>query len=615
MCGIAGWIDWKENLLTRRSVIEIMSDTMAHRGPDDKGIRVFPQALLGHRRLVVMDPVGGTQPMERSWQGKTATIVYNGELYNSNELRCDLESRGHRFLTRNSDTEVLLLSYLEWGADCMQKLNGIYAFAIWEHEEQRLFAARDRLGVKPFFYLCRDRTFLFASELKAILAHPAIKAEVDGEGLAEVLVMGPARTPGEGVFRGVKELKPGYCLFYSRRGLEMNRYWSLKSEPHRDDEQTTAERVRQLLADAVYRQLQSDKPLCTFLSGGLDSSAITALAAGVQSEPGHLHSFAVDYDENNRFFQASSFQPEEDTYWSQKVAEYLGLQHHLVVLDNTDLARTLPAASRASDIPGMADIDTSLLLFCREVKQQFTVAVSGECADEVFGGYPWLYDEKDPAAAAIFPWMRDLSARMALLNPHLVKAIQPQEYLEAHYREALGEVPLLPEEDQAERKQRINLYLTLSRFMPTLLDRKDRMSMASGLEVRVPFSDHRLVEYVWNIPWAMKNTGAIRKGILRRALGGLLPDEVLYRRKSPYPKTHHPLYLNQVRTEITEIMKDKDAPLLELINPAAIEKMVSTPAPYFKRPWFGQLMGEAQYLAFLIQLNCWMREYQVNIRI
>lgn len=614
MCGITGWIDWKEDLTAQQKIIKVMTDTMAPRGPDDQGIWASPQVLLGHRRLVVMDPAGGIQPMERSYLGKTATIVYNGELYNSNELRSELEGCGHRFQTRNSDTEVLLLSYLEWGAGCVERLNGIYAFSIWEHEKKTLFAARDRLGVKPFFYLHRGSTFLFASELKGILAHPAVKPEVDRGGLAEVLVMGPARTPGEGVFRGVKELKPGHCLFYSSRGLKVKRYWSLQSKTHDDDEAATAQRVRELLSNAVSRQLQSDKPLCTFLSGGLDSSAITALAAGLKKEPGLLHSFAVDYDQNNRFFQATSFQPDEDSRWSQQVAEYLGIQHHLVILDNKDLAAALPAALMASDLPGMADIDTSLLLFCREVKKEFTVAVSGECADEVFGGYPWFYDGQDPLAAKAFPWMRSLPERMALLNPEIVKLIIPGEYVQARYREALAEVPLLPGESPADERQRILLYLTMSRFMPTLLDRKDRMSMASGLEVRVPFSDHHLVEYVWNIPWALKNTGSMRKGILRRGLEGLLPDNVLYRPKSPYPKTHHPVYLNEVRNKVMQILETGDSPLSELINPIAITQMLAR-SPYFEKPWFGQLMGDAQYLAFLIQVERWLRDYKVNIRI
>lgn len=615
MCGIAGWIDWERDLASQRGILAKMVEVLTHRGPDASGFWLSRRAALGHRRLVVVDPEGGGQPMTRRRGESTYTTVYNGELYNTSELRQELEARGHIFLTRNSDTETLLLAYMEWGPACVERFNGIFAFAIWDEANQSLFLARDRLGVKPLFYTRRGSAFLFGSELKVLLAHPEVQPELDAEGLAEVFALGPSRTPGHGVFRGIAELKAGHCLFYDREGLRIRRYWALESRTHEDDLHTTTVRVRELLRDAVQRQLVADVPVCTLLSGGLDSSALTALAAEAFREAGMgpLHSYSVDYEGNEEYFQPSFFQPNSDVQWVERVSASLGTRHHYITINNTELASALVPALLANDLPGMADIDSSLYLFCREVKKEATVALSGECADEVFGGYPWFYDEGAPRART-FPWIRMLDERVGLLSPELVEHIRPGEYAARRYQEALEEVPRLAGEDRHETRMRELLYLSITRFMPTLLDRKDRMSMASGLEVRVPFSDHRLVEYVWNIPWGMKTWGGMAKGILRRALAGVLPDDVLTRRKSPYPKTYHPAYLAAVRDRLLRVIADPHSPLHRLLDIAAVREMAIYGRPVFTRPWFGQLMADAQYLAYLIQLDAWFRAYKITLR-
>ncbi|MFZ3171911.1 MAG: asparagine synthase (glutamine-hydrolyzing) [Carboxydocellales bacterium] len=614
MCGITGWIDWEVDLTLQEPILKDMTETLSFRGPDTAGMFLSPHAAIGHRRLVVVDPIGGGQPMIRQCGTSTYVLSYNGELYNTPELRRELETYGHTF-RGHSDTEVLLAAYIHWGRECVQRLNGIFAFAVWNESDQSLFLARDRLGVKPLFYAQRGNAFFFASELKALLAHPAIKPEVDTEGLAEVFVMGPSRTPGHGVFCGVFEIRPGYCLMYNRNGLRSHRYWTLESQPHGDDLNTTADKVRFLLQDTIERQLVADVPICTLLSGGLDSSAITAFAAKFLRDAGRgpLHTYSIDYVDNDHHFRVNEFQPNSDSPWVPIVSEFFGTEHHSVFIDTPELVESLTIAMLSRDLPGMADVDSSLLLFCREIKKQSTVALSGECADEIFGGYPWFHNQA-ALASGTFPWMNGLETKLGILAPELLEVLQPEQYLQRRYQETLAEVPVLAGEDPQNARMREMFYLNIVWFMATLLDRKDRMSMATGLEVRVPFADHRLVEYVWNIPWSMKMCDNMEKGILRRALKGILPPDVLTRRKSPYPKTHHPAYLNTVRQQLLQVLEDSNSPILPLINTSKIRAMACSQEAAFGRPWFGQLMTDAQLFAYLLQTDTWLRKYQVHIR-
>ncbi|WP_027085367.1 asparagine synthase (glutamine-hydrolyzing) [Cohnella panacarvi] len=616
MCGITGWIDWNEDLTKQADTIEKMTETLELRGPDASGTWLSRHCAFGHRRLSVMDPAGGAQPMIR--RAKNADhhdciVVYNGELYNAPELRKELESLGYRFRT-TCDTEALLLAYVEWGSECVEKFNGIFAFAIWRTDEEKLFMARDRLGVKPLFYRREEGRLLFGSEPKAILAHPDVPAEVDAEGLAELFVIGPARTPGHGVWRDFFELKPGHCMHYDRDGMRITAYWQLESSPHEHSEEETAERVGALLSDTVERQLVSDVPVCTLLSGGLDSSALTALAVSYYEREGQgsVHTFSVDYVDNDKHFKSHDFQPNADAPWITRMIEHLNTVHHPVQFDTPELVDALEAAVLAKDLPGMADIDASLYLFCREIKKEATVAISGEAADEIFGGYPWFHRE-EALQAETFPWSLATGMRAGLLSPELREKLQPQAYLADRYAQAIGEVPELPGEDEARRRMRRMSYLNVTRFMPTLLDRKDRMSMAVGLEVRVPYCDHRLVEYVWNIPWEIKTAGNREKGILRKSLEGVLPHDVLYRKKSPYPKTHNPNYLTAVRTRLLERLDDPSSPLLPLINSSRVRELAANPDASSHLPWFGQLMSGPQLFAYLLQMDFWLRHYKVRI--
>lgn len=627
MCGIVGMIHWERDLTLQKEVIIRMTNTLIPRGPDAEGYWLSPRAALGHRRLVVVDPEGGQQPMVRYRGEHTFTLIYNGELYNTAEIRQELLSRGYSF-QGHSDTEAVLLSYLEWGPSCVDRLNGIFAFGIWDSKEQQLFVARDRLGVKPLFYCEQKGSLVFASELKALLQHPDISPVIGKEGLAEVFLIGPARSPGAGIYEGVSELKPGHVLLYSANGLHIRRYWALPNNVHEDDLTTTTLKIRDLFLDTVKRQLVSDVPIGTLLSGGLDSSAITAVAANslAQDKKGPLPTFSVDYADNDKYFKSNAFQPGADGPWIERMSQAFGTQHTNCSFNIPELVRALTDSAIARDLPGMADIDASLLLFSREIKKQITVGLSGECADEVFGGYPWFH-RQESLEAQTFPWALRVDNRLQVLSPDLVNYLRPQEYLKLRYEQALAEIPDLPgsapvHQDsrsltgslQQEARIREISYLTLTRFMPTLLDRKDRMTMAAGLEVRVPFCDHRLVEYAWNIPWEMKALKGREKGILRHALTGVLPDDVLWRRKSPYPKTHHPDYLLRVRTWLQEILADKTSPILTFLNLPALHDLIklSDTLPS-GRPWFGQLMDIPQLFAYLIQANFWLKENKVCV--
>jgi asparagine synthase (glutamine-hydrolysing) len=613
MCGISGWIDFHKDISKEPAVINKMAETLAKRGPDETNIWLDLHAGFGHKRLIVVDPAGGRQPMTRKKADDLYTICYNGELYNTEDIRKILLTKGYSF-KGHSDTEVLLNAYIEWAEECVNHLNGIYAFAIWDSKREQLFIGRDRLGVKPLFFKEHGQGILFASEIKAILAHPEVKTEIDQEGLAQVFGLGPSRSPGSGVFKGIKELRPGYALKFSKSGLKIWRYWNVKSEEHKENADETAEQVRLLVNDAVKRQLVSDVPLCTFLSGGLDSSIITAIAANgfEEQNKGQLHTYSIDYEGNQQYFTSSEFQPDSDEKYIKLMKEKFATIHHNKTISQQQLVHDLMEAVHVRDLPGMADVDSSLLWFCKEIKQDFVVSLSGECADEIFGGYPWFHRKHDLEREG-FPWMRSVTERQNLLRPHWQERLKLHEFCLEQYQETIAETPKLAGESLEDSQRRELFYLNMIWFMTTLLDRKDRMSMGASLEVRVPFADHRLVEYVWNIPWEMKMFRGREKGILRKAFEGILPEEVLYRKKSPYPKTHNPEYTTLIQKWLKDILQDKSSALHEFFQHEKLEAIVESGGNSFQEPWFGQLMTGPQLLAYLVQLHTWFKDYNINV--
>ena len=619
MCAISGMIHYGQNAQAKEELCRAMMKTMERRGPDQHGLYRNGAAALIHTRLCVVDIENGVQPYLLSHRTEplageeTYALVYNGELYNTEELRALLLQSGHRF-RGHSDTEVLLHAYLEWGERCVEKLNGIFAFAVWEQNRERLFFARDRIGVKPFFYSLVGEEFVFASEIKTLLAHPQIRPRVDRQGLLEIMLVGPGRTPGYGVFRDIFELEPASCGVYTKDGLKTWKYWALEDREHTDCFEETVERVRCLVTDAVERQLVCDVPVCTFLSGGLDSSIISALADRYFTRQGKtLHTFSVSYQDNEAYFQKSKFQPNSDDTYINIMNKALHAQHHNIVLKSEDVAAALYEAVEARDLPGMADVDSSLLLFCKEVKKYATVALSGECADEIFGGYPW-YRDKEVREQDGFPWAQSTAYRASFLRPELLEGIDPYEYVDAKYRDTLSKTSALPARSREERRMKEMVTLNFRWFMQTLLDRKDRMSMYHGLEVRVPFCDYRIAQYLYAVPWEMKDYQGREKGLLREAMKGLLPESVLQRKKSPYPKTHHPVYLQTVSRMLRETIDQPGAALLTILKKPMLEELLEGRGTASENvPWYGQLMTRPQTIAYLVQVNHWLERYKIEL--
>lgn len=610
MCGIAGHLNFDKQLSQAPpEIYAAMQQSMGRRGPDQRGMYIEGNAALIHARLCVVDIEHGLQPMTLRQGEEEYILVYNGELYNTEEIREKLALLGHKFIG-HSDTEVLLHSYAQWKDACLQKINGIFAFAVWEKHNRRLFIARDRMGVKPFFYAIRGNDFLFASEIKTLLCHPLVKSEIDLGGLAELMFIGPGRTPGCGVFKDVAELLPGECGYLTRESqLKTRIYWKLEDHEHRDNFRQTVEKVRVLVLDSIERQLVSDVPVCAFLSGGLDSSIISAVADRYFAKRGvSFCTVSVDYRDNDKYFRKNKFQPNSDTPFIGIMNGFLKAEHQMITLDTPELVGALCPAVCARDLPGMADVDSSLLLFCQEVKKVATVALSGECADEIFGGYPW-YRDKGIREQEGFPWAQSTAYRAGFLREEFLEKMEPAEYVDARYRRTVRESSVLRGISPEEVRMKEMLNLNINWFMQTLLDRKDRMSMYSGLEVRVPFCDYRIAEYLYTVPWEYKNYKDAEKGLLREAMSGLLPDEILWRKKSPYPKTHNPAYLAAVSDELKKVIDDPASPLLMYVKKEALIDLLAADNSV---PWYGQLMMTPQTIAYFLQLNYWLDKYQVS---
>jgi len=616
MSGIVGWVDWVEDLTHQRLLIEHMAETLNHRGPDAKGSWLSSHAALAHRRLTVVNSLDGeTLPMVYTAGDHTYVLTCDGEIYNFRELRSELEVRGHTFRTQ-SDTEVLLHSYIEWGEDCVQHLNGSFAFGLWDGKRQQLLLARDRLGVKPLFYAQRGNAILFASELKALLAHPLVKAEIGEEGLAEIFRSGSIWTPGCPIYRDVYELRPAHMLICTCDNTRLVQYWSLRSAPHTDDLLTTLERIQALLEDTIRCQMIPNDPLVTLLSGGLDSSGLTALAAHEMKREGKtLESYCIDFVDSAQHFHSDALRPALDAPWAQRVSDYLGSKLQIVPIDTDELLENLLVSLRAFDLPGTGQLQASLYLLLKAAKKNAIVALAGEGANEVFGGYGWFHS-KDVVAVEAFPWdamvagqdakMRE--KRYAWLSKEVREKIQLEAYNTRRYQEAIAEVPRLEEEDAHSARMRELVYLNLTRFLPMRLDRQDRMGKTVGFEVRVPYCDYRLVEYVWNIPWEMKTVGNIEKGILRQTFADVLPDDVRNRRKSGFPSSQNPSYLQAVQDWALHILDEPNSPILPLIDTGIVRAIAEGKMPIRMGDWKGYLFER------IIHINTWLEEYHVTVR-
>ena len=608
MCGISGFYNPYMNFLKdetyHRHILKTMNTTIKHRGPDDSDTFLSKDCGLSHVRLSIIDLISGHQPMVKYLdKTRTVAICYNGEIYNMHKLKSELTCD----FNTESDTEVILNGYITEGIDYIKKFNGIFAFAIYD-SKFGLYIVRDRLGVKPLFYTEKDNDIIFSSEIKGIFAYPLIKPVINTKSLQSVFGLGPAKKQGNGVFENIREVLPGHYLHIDKGGVEDIVYWQLISNHHEDSLEETIDKTAFLIEDSIKMQMLSDIPVCSFLSGGIDSSIISAICSKEALSKGcSLATYSFDFKENNIYFTSNNFQPSEDYPYVNIMKEHIKSKHTYLECSYDDLYELLFTAVKARDLPCMTDVESSLLYFCGLVSKNHKVALTGECADEIFGGYPWFYRE-DLLYADTFPWAIDLSPRTLLLKDEVKETLNIPEYVTRIYEQSISMTPILVGESLEDAKRREISYLNLTWFMTTLLDRMDRTSMYNGIEARVPFADHRIVEYLWNVPWSMKYLDNKEKGLLRAATKKLniLPDEVLYRKKSPYPKTYHPKYDELLITNFKEIINSPNEPINQLLDKNKALNFINTKMNYSK-PWYGQLMAGPQLIAYMLQVNYWMK--------
>ncbi len=613
-CGICGYINCNEKIRNDYIIKKMLKETNKYCSADSN-IYIDTNIALASYNPSIVDLLNDCKPLSLEYNSNKYTITYNGQLYNRNQLKDELINLGFS-LNTNSDAEIVLLLYIIYKEKCLDKLNGVYSFAIHSKNENLLFTARDRLGVKPLYYTITNNTFIFASEIKTILKHPYVKAKIGEKEIMELIGLGPAHTPGNTYFKDIHELKAGHFATFSDINFNTYCYWDLKTDNFEDDVYTAISRTKELVSNSLKEQLIADVPVCCMLSGGLDSSVLTTLA---KQENSCLSTFSIDFIGNDTAFESNSYQPTQDSEYVKIMSEYLKTNHKTIYFKNEDLYNLLKDSMIARDMPGMADIDASMYAFCKSISENgFKIAISGECSDEIFGGYPWYYREKLVNYDS-FPWALSDNIRNNLIKKDLCKNYNIKEYIKESYDNTLKNVELNSSND-FENKFRKTNYLTIKWFMNTLIERTDRTSTATGLNVRVPFADYRLFEYIYNVPAKYKlglvhNTEPVEKYLLRKAFESELPKDVVYRKKSPFPKTYGNDYLSLVKNEIQNILNDESSPLNQIIDKNYIQKILESDGSILTENWFGQLMTYPQLLAYLIQINMWLKEYDINIEI
>ena len=591
-----------------------MSDKIKNKNIEKEEYFKDKNIHLGNRELINKDKQNTRNLMTIKCFDIFYTIVFNGQIYNKEEIKIQLKDKGFES-ENNLDAEIVLKAFICFGTEIFKKLNGVFSFAIWNNKTEELYLVRDHFGIKPLYYTFKDSSLIFSTEVKGLLEYPGVETKIDSTGICELFGLGPAHTPGSGIFKGIKELKPAHFLIFNKDKIYIKKYWSLESKEHTDNFEKTCEKIRFLLEDSIEKQMITESNLAVMLSGGLDSSIITAYASkNYKKQNKKLETFSIDYVDNDKNFVKTDFQPNSDNYYIDLMRKKYDTQHKNIVIDTPELIDTLEDAMAARDFPGMADVDSSLLLFCNQISKTNSVVLSGECSDEIFGGYPWFF-RKDALESNTFPWSIALEERQEILNSEISKQVNLKAYVDFRYNDSLIDVRNLVEDSKETADKRKISYLTTDWFMQTLLDRADRMSKISGLEIRVPFCDYRIVEYMWNVPWEMKALDGREKGLLRYVVKDLLPEEIVNRKKSPYPKTHNPNYLKVVKEKLARIMENKDAPINDLLNKQYILEILESNGKSFRRPWFGQLMTGPQLMAYLIQVNMWLEKYQVKIEL
>lgn len=620
MCGIVGYVGQSQML--KKDAFMQMRDVLAHRGPDDAG---FWQSLdgsvkLGNRRLAILDlSPAGHQPMVD--EASQLVITHNGEIYNYVELRAELERCGHRFRS-NSDTEVLLASYKEWGPDCLRHLNGMFAFAIWDERRQELFAARDRFGEKPFYYHSdsQHRFFLFASEIKALLASGLISPKPNYRAIYRYLAHHEIDTDAETVFEGIWALPPAHALKYSRAQgtLRIWRYWDLdpEAEIRLPNDEAYAERFLELLTDAVRIRLRSDVPVGSSLSGGLDSSTIVCLIAKQLK------------NNNQKTFSARFHDPRYDEgKYIQKVIERTHIEGHIVYPDPARLPEEIEVLTWHQEQSFFSTSIYAQWNVMRLAKEQgVTVLLDGQGGDETLGGYhiyfgPYFRElllnlHWGVLAKDFYGYIREHGTRsLSVIFFHFLP-----ETLRHPFRKRVRPLAIAPEFERAWGDRKTStpyrfkhalhqaLYETLTRTMlPALLRYADRNSMAFSREVRLPFLDHRLVEFLFAIPADQKIRGRITKVILRNAINGIVPDEIRLRKDKLGFAPPEPLWLRgPLRPWIDEILHSPSFRQRGWLDPQAVDRV-----------WQGFLAGRDAWHSLVwrwVSLEVWARVFLDNDR-
>lgn len=600
MCGFTGWYK-KNHSKKNKKIIKKMTRTLKYRGPDEENYKIEKNILLGHTRLSIIDIKNGHQPMTHEGY----TIVYNGEIYNAKKIKEKLRNK-YTFET-TCDTEILLKGYIEYKEKILDMIEGIYAFAIYK--DDKIFLARDRVGVKPLFYTTIDDNFIFASEIKALLKNKLVKPIIDKESLQELLSLSPSRVPGSGIFKNIHELKPAHYMIYEKGKITTKRYWNVTNKENKDTFEESRKKIEKLLTKSIKSQMTSDVEIASLLSGGLDSSIITAIVAReYNKENKTLNTYSIDYEGNEKYFNKTKFTVSRDNEYINLMSKKYKTKHHYKVITQKRLAKYLKESVYARDLPGMADIDSSLLWFSKQIRKKHKVILSGECADEIFGGYPWFY-RQEVMNREYFPWLDSIESREKLLKKELKNKLKLKEFVKQKYDEIIKEMP------QTQDKIKKLFYLNMTYFMPTLLERKDRMTMRASIEARVPFADTKLIEYLWNLPWEYKYQNQTEKYLLREAYKNILPQEITQRKKNPYPKTHNPKYTKIIIKLLKKRLKNKNSILYKIFDKEELNKLIETEGKSFKEPWFGQLMTGPQLLAFLYQIDIWAKKYKIILEI
>ncbi len=612
MSGVVGWIDFRRDLGEQGSVLRSMTETMGRRGPDTEDVWLSTRACIGHRGLAASGSADNVRPAKAETARGVVYAAHAGEVYNTDELLRDIEAAGGTF--RNSSTaEALLQAFLLWGPEFVDRVNGAFGFAIWDSRSRRLHLGRDRMGIRPLYYHEYPGGILFASEPKGIIANPLFEARLDVSKLP--IVLQPRLSlPGETPLKGLHEVPPAHVLTYGEQGLSRRRYWRLVSAPHHDSFDETARRVRELLDDTVARQLVTGAPLGAMLSGGVDSTSVAALAMRAlrkEDTSRELATFCIQFESDPAHFVSTELRPDIDAPYAAAAAEFLGTRHTTLTASVAELLDVIPATRRARDLPGWGQFDASMYLIFQRIGRDCRVALTGEAADEVFGGYPYFF-KPDVVGRDHFPWLGDGPKLSAFLSADLLSEVDPQEDERARYSELMAAVPRLPGESPEDARMREVFFLGLSGPLAVILDRKERMSMAHGLDVRVPFCDHRLIEYVWNVPWALKSQGGV-KGLLKAAMADVLPPGTVNRKKSAYPHVQNPDYDQSLIREASWIVNDKASPLAWMFDADGLGGLIGQIGANAIRAELPGGSNQAALLIQLVEMRNWMDEYQVSL--